>query len=101
MKLCFRVILAVWLAVSATTVRSTAAEPSDSAKVDFIKKVQPILAKKCYACHGPDEAESGLRFDQQASAFGEAESGDHAIVAGDIAASELIARIKSDDEFER
>ena len=101
MKLHFRVILAIWLAVSAITACSTAAEQADASKVDFIKQVQPILAKQCYACHGPDEAESGLRFDKQASVFGEAESGDHAIVAGDIDASELIARITSDDESER
>ena len=70
-------------------------------KVDFIKDVQPILAKKCFACHGPDEAESGLSFASEKDAFAETESGEHAIVAGDLDASMLIARITTDDEFER
>ena len=24
-------------------------------KVDFNREVRPLLASKCYACHGPDE----------------------------------------------
>ena len=27
--------------------------------VDFTREVQPILAKHCYQCHGPGDAESG------------------------------------------
>jgi mono/diheme cytochrome c family protein len=90
----------VVLALDASSL-SFAAETTDATKVDYSKQVQPILAKRCYACHGPDEAESGLRLDQQDSAFGEADSGEHAVVAGDVEASELIARITSEDEFER
>ncbi|MEM1067244.1 MAG: PSD1 and planctomycete cytochrome C domain-containing protein, partial [Planctomycetota bacterium] len=101
MKYCIRALLAfslfpLLIANVETTV--AAAEPS---KVDFIKQVQPILAKRCFACHGPDEAESGLRLDQQEGAFAEADSGEFAIVAGDVDASTLIARITTDDEFER
>ena len=70
-------------------------------EVDFIRDVQPILAKRCFACHGPDEAEGGLRFTNQESAYAETDSGEHAIVPGDIAASALIARVESNDEFER
>ncbi len=74
---------------------------AQESKVDFAKQVQPILAKKCFACHGPDEAESGLSFADEKGAFAEAESGAHAIVAGDVKASQLIARITSTDEHER
>lgn len=52
--------------------------------VDFSRQIQPILAKRCFACHGPDEAEGGLRFTSQEDAFAEADSGEHAIVAGDV-----------------
>tara|TARA_R110002049_G_scaffold27321_1_gene93930 strand:+ start:21608 stop:24061 length:2454 start_codon:yes stop_codon:yes gene_type:complete len=69
--------------------------------VNFASEVQPILAKKCYACHGPDEAEGGLKFIDQESALAETDSGEYAIVPGDIQASVLIARITSDDEYER
>ncbi|MFK8114446.1 MAG: PSD1 and planctomycete cytochrome C domain-containing protein [Rubripirellula sp.] len=66
-----------------------------------MNQVQPLLAKRCYACHGPDEAESGLSFADQRSAFAEADSGDIAIVPGNVDASALIARISSSDEGER
>ncbi len=69
--------------------------------VDFARQVQPILAKACYACHGPDKAEGGVRFSDQKSAMSEADSGDFSIVPGDLDASGLIARVTSDDESER
>ncbi len=91
-----------WLVFLFSGVGSVLAAGSDSdRKIDFTKQVQPILAKRCFACHGPDEAESGLRFSDRDSAFAEADSGDFAIVPGDIEASMLIARITSEDEFER
>ncbi len=77
------------------------AAPQKADQVDFMQQVQPILAKRCYACHGPDEAESGLRFTDQEAAYAEADSGEFAIVPGDVEASTLIARITSEDEFER
>ena len=64
---------------------------------DFSREVQPILAEHCFACHGADKAESGLRLDVQESAFEPAESGDRAVVAGDVAQSTLLQRIQSDD----
>ena len=74
---------------------------ADEARIDFAADVQPILAKKCYACHGPDEAEGGLKFINKGSAFAETDSGEHAIVPGDVEASVLISRISTDDESER
>lgn len=70
-------------------------------EIDFNRDIRPILSDKCFACHGPDEQhrEGGFRFDQQESAFGEGESGEHPIVPGDPEKSELIARVTSDDEF--
>jgi mono/diheme cytochrome c family protein len=66
-------------------------------EISFVQQVQPILAKHCYACHGPDQAEGGLRFVDQQSAFAAAESGEFAIVPGDVDASQLIARVTADD----
>jgi mono/diheme cytochrome c family protein len=78
-----------------------AAPSADAPNVDFLRDVQPLLAKHCFACHGPDEAESGLSFSNREAAFAETDSGEHAIVAGDIEASTLVARIKSADEGDR
>ncbi|WP_246114431.1 PSD1 and planctomycete cytochrome C domain-containing protein [Rubripirellula tenax] len=76
--------------------------PSKAApEIDFARQVQPILAKRCFACHGPDKAEGGLKFVDQESAYAETDSGEHAIVPGDIEASVMIARITTDDEYEK
>ena len=67
----------------------------------FINEIKPLLAKRCYACHGPDKAEGGLRFSEKKTVFEELESGTVAIVAGDPDGSEVIRRISSSDENER
>jgi hypothetical protein len=72
-----------------------------TAEVDFQKQIQPILAKKCYACHGPDLAESGLSFTSREAALAETESGSRAIVPGSLEESLLVHRITTEDEFER
>ena len=35
------------------------AQQASNEAVDFVQDVKPILAKHCYACHGPDESEGG------------------------------------------
>ena len=72
-------------------------------KVDFNRDVRPIISNHCLACHGPDGAkrEAGLRLDDPDVATKILESGHAAIVAGNAGASELIARITSDDESVR
>ncbi len=65
--------------------------------VDYSRQIQPLLAKRCYSCHGPDTQEGGLRLDDAAAATRELDSGTRAIVPGDDAASEILARITSDD----
>ena len=58
-------------------------------------KSRPILAKNCFACHGPDEKhrEAGLRLDLRASAVKKLDDGKTAIVPGHVEASELVRRI--------
>ena len=53
--------------ISATT--SIYANAADS--IDFGSQIQPILADKCYACHGPDAAqrEADLRLDREQDVF--------------------------------
>ncbi len=75
--------------------------PARGEPIDFGQDVRPLFSDKCFACHGPNEdsREGGFRLDVKDSAFGEADSGERPIVAGDPDSSELYVRIVSDDEF--
>ena len=68
-------------------------------RVDFNFHIKPILSDRCYNCHGPDEEnrQGGFRLDLRDSATGEADSGMHPIMPGDADASEILARLTSDD----
>ncbi len=70
--------------------------------VQYNRDVRPILADKCFRCHGPDAAarESELRLDDRTNATGD-RGGHRAIDPGETASSELIRRITSTDLDER
>jgi hypothetical protein len=74
-----------------------------AASPDFQRDVRPILAKHCLKCHGPDEhgRQGGLRLDLREAALRPAESGERAIVPGDVAASEMLRRVTSADDGTR
>ena len=67
--------------------------------IDFLHKVQPILAEHCFQCHGPDEAvrEADLRLDVREVATAQLPSEFIAIVPGAADESELIQRITTAD----
>ena len=90
---------AVFLASSGLEV---AADPTPVADppppVRFGRDVKPLLSGRCFQCHGadPSSRQVGLRLDLRESAI--ADRGGYAAIApGDPAASELLARIRSDD----
>ena len=66
--------------------------------VNFRTDVQPILAQRCYRCHGPDQSQGGLRLNRREAAFTELESGGHAIVAGQTDESLLLERVSSTED---
>lgn len=68
--------------------------------VDFNRDIRGILADKCFACHGPDEAvrKAELRFDLEDAVFKRDEP---IIVRGKPTESELVRRILSTDNDER
>jgi mono/diheme cytochrome c family protein len=72
-------------------------------RVDFAREVRPILADKCWACHGPDAAthKIKLRLDSEVAATADLGRGRHAIVPGKPEQSELVRRITAPDEAMR
>src|SRR5258706_13620195 len=90
------------LLVCTSAAVSPAKSPAGPAKVDFNRDIRPIFSEHCYTCHGPDEQKrkAGLRLDVQTEAFAELKSGNHALVAGDLTKSALVARISSNDPDE-
>lgn len=91
-------LLTVTLSSANVLVAEEAGKPAR--RVDFNREIRPILSNHCYQCHGPDagQRKGGLRLDVASSALSTAESGATAIVPGKPAASELVARIRHDDE---
>ena len=71
--------------------------------VDYNRDIRPLLSENCYTCHGPDseKRKAGLRLDLRDAALSELKSGNHAIVPGDAAKSELVARITTRDDDDR
>lgn len=63
---------------------------------DFAREVLPLLSRKCYACHGPDEAarKADLRLDTREGALA-------ALVPGDPDASLLLHRVLEPDDHAR
>ena len=76
-------LAAVWMGVLA------AAAAAEEPKISFTRQIKPILASKCFACHGPDEKErkAELRLDVRDEAV------PAVIKPGDAEHSELVVRI--------
>ena len=64
--------------------------PSASRPVDFAKDIQPLFAKACYGCHGPEKQKSGFRLDSKSAAIKGGENYTPAIKPGSSAESPLI-----------
>src|SRR5215471_9855323 len=78
---------------------------AERAKVDFNFQVRPILADRCFKCHGPDEKarKAKLRLDlaENAYAIRDAKSGKRAVIPHHPEQSELVRRITTPDDDDR
>ncbi len=92
------VLASVFGCAAAAGVRVEAGAPAGSKTVSFNRDIRPILADKCFKCHGPDarERKGKLRLDNAQDAAAPAASGSVAIVAGKLDDSELYQRITVD-----
>lgn len=103
----------LWLVVPRATqadgaVPTAAGKPGPSRSADappsaprYGRDIRPILSDRCFTCHGPDPSrrKAKLRLDEARFAVGEPGSG-AVIIAGDPEASELWARLTSEDHDE-
>ncbi len=58
----------------------------------FANQIRPILAARCYQCHGPNTQQNGLRLDSLAAALKGSETG-RVIVPGNSEKSPLVRRL--------
>jgi hypothetical protein len=88
-------------ALAALTLLDAIARAED--KVDFQRQIRPILADKCFACHGrdADHREGNLRLNERDAALKGGDSGEPAISPGKPDASELVRRVFATDDGER
>jgi hypothetical protein len=92
----FLLVVAYWLGFSSLSSPTQAEE-----NLSFNRDIRPILADKCFACHGFDEKkrEAGLRLDSFEGATSDRD-GVQAIVPGDLKLSAAWQRILSEDPSE-
>jgi len=91
----------IWSILAITLLTAQSASDAAESSVDFARDVKPLLARRCFPCHGPTASEGGLRLDDAKAAVAELDSGLHAIVPNDVEQSALIARVSATDEAER
>jgi hypothetical protein len=95
--------LATAAAASASAPQAPAAgRPGLGDPVRYDRDIRPILADRCFKCHGPDpkSREAELRLDERAGAI-EDHDGTQAVVPGNPDDSELWRRITAADPAER
>ncbi|MFH5802954.1 PSD1 and planctomycete cytochrome C domain-containing protein [Alienimonas sp. DA493] len=83
---------AVCLSLTAGVAPAADSAPDPAAVQHFETHIRPLLAKRCFECHGADKQQGGVRLDRRATAFSteELSTGAPAITAGDPAGSRLI-----------
>ena len=71
--------------------------PPAKATTDFVRDIQPLLADRCYKCHGAEKQKNGLRLDLKSDALHGGDSGP-SIIPGNSAESRLIHYVAGLDE---
>ena len=74
------------------------AQVARSEEIHFSRQIRPILAKHCFACHGPSVAQNGLRVDLREMVVVGASGRAPVIVPTQPYASELFLRISASDD---
>ena len=86
-----------WFCIIVVSCWAAAGVASAAEKVDYVKQIKPLLAAKCYACHGALKQEGGLRLETKGLMLLGGDSGS-ALVAGQAEQSLLLARVTAQGE---
>jgi len=73
-------------------VKPVAANPQENESGVFAAAIRPILAARCYQCHGPDLQQNGLRLDSLAAILKGSANG-NVVIPGDSEKSPVVRRI--------
>ena len=90
-------LLCLGLALVLALANVAPAAPAADAPVDFAREIQPLLASRCLDCHGAEKPKGGLSLTSRHAALRGGKSGKPAFVAGQPAASPLLARVTATD----
>ena len=89
----FAACLAAAAILAVAAAGAWAEEANAAAGEHFERQIRPLLAAKCWKCHGPDKQEASLRLDSAAAVAAGGDSGP-AIAAGDPEHSLLVQAIR-------
>jgi mono/diheme cytochrome c family protein len=92
--------LALGLSLAGLAESARAAEPAPPEKIDYLQQVKPLLAARCFSCHGALKQESELRLDT-ADAIRSGGSSGPAIVPGNSGASGLVLALRGEGDRTR
>jgi cytochrome c553 len=96
--------LLVWAAFSGWALASASAEEaaapaSADAERFFEAEVRPMLVARCFACHGPEKQEAGLRLDSRAAVL-KGSASEPVVVPGEPERSPLIQAVRYDGDVQ-
>lgn len=86
------------LAALTCSITTRAAEPSPEAVEFFETKVRPVLADRCFKCHGAEVQKAGLRLDGRTTMLQGGEGGPVLLEGDQAANSRLLQAIKYDTQ---
>lgn len=91
-------LIIFWLAADLIAEEPTVIEPDG--KIDYLRQIKPILAEKCYACHGTLKQKAKLRLETLSLMLKGGKNGP-TIVKGNPAGSLLLQKVTTKDRDER